>query len=363
MAPAPVNVADYERLAADRIAEGPLGYYAGGAGDERTLRENVAAYARHHLRPRVLVDVSDVSTATTVLGTEIAMPLIVAPVALQKMAHPDGECGLARGAAQAETIMTLSTIATAAPREVAHAAPGAPRWFQVYVFKDRGVTRAMIDEAIDCGYSALALPVAAPRAGRRERDFRTGFAVPDAVDMPAVTAAVGHTGGITVQEFFSVVDPSLTWKDLEQLVSDSPVPVLLKGVQTGEDARLAAGRGAAGIVVPTHGGRQLDTVAATIDLLPECVEAVDGRIEVLVDGGVRRGTDVLVALALGARAVLVGRPALWGLAARGEAGARHALQLLPPETRPGLGLPGAPDLGSLSGHHVRSQAPTSDADE
>ena len=351
----PVNVADYERLAADRLEQGPLGYYAGGACDERTLRDNVAAYARHALRPRVLVDVSDVSTATTVLGTEVSMPVIVAPVALQKLAHPDGECGMARAAAAAGTIMTLSTIATAAPREVAAAAPGAPRWFQVYMFKDRGVTRAMIEEAIDCGYSALALTVDAPRAGRRERDFRTDFAVPDNVDMPAVTAAVGHTGGITVQEFFSLVDPSLTWKDLEQLVADSPVPVLLKGVQTGEDARLAVEHGAAGIVVSNHGGRQLDTVAATIDLLPECVEAVAGRIEVLVDGGVRRGTDVLVALALGARAVLVGRPALWGLAVDGEAGARHVLEILRSEIELGQVLLGAPDPGAIARSHVSSQ--------
>jgi isopentenyl diphosphate isomerase/L-lactate dehydrogenase-like FMN-dependent dehydrogenase len=298
-----------------------------------------------------------------VLGTEISMPVIVAPVALQKMAHPDGECGMARAAAAAGTIMTLSTIATAAPREVAAAAPGAPRWFQVYVFKDRGVTRAMIDEALDCGYSALALTVDAPRAGRRERDFRTSFAVPNDVDMPAVTAAVGHTGGITVQEFFSLVDPSLSWKDLEQLVSDSPVPVLLKGVQTGEDAHLAAEHGAAGIVVSNHGGRQLDTVAATIDLLPECVEAVDGRIEVLVDGGIRRGTDVLVALALGARAVLVGRPTLWGLAAAGEDGARHVLEIFRAEIELGQVLLGAPRPSDLGRHHVTSQASASNADE
>jgi isopentenyl diphosphate isomerase/L-lactate dehydrogenase-like FMN-dependent dehydrogenase len=355
MTPGPVNVADYERLAAERLPEGPLGYYAGGAGDERTLRENVAAYSRHELRPRVLVDVSDVSTATTVLGTEIAMPVIVAPVALQKMAHPDGECGMARAAAGAGTIMTLSTIATSTPHEVAAAAPGSPRWFQVYVFKDRGVTRAMIDEAIDCGYSALALTVDAPRAGRRERDFRTGFAVPAGIDMPAVTAAVGGTEGITVQEFFSLVDPSLTWSDLEQLVADSPVPVLLKGVQTGEDARLAAEHGVAAIVVSNHGGRQLDTVAATIDLLPECVDAVEGRVEVLVDGGIRRGTDVLVALALGARAALVGRPALWGLAAGGEAGAAHVLEILRSEIELGQVLLGAPRPESVLSHHVRSQ--------
>jgi isopentenyl diphosphate isomerase/L-lactate dehydrogenase-like FMN-dependent dehydrogenase len=356
MTPTPVNVADYERLAADRLPEGPLGYYAGGAGDERTLRENVSAFARHRLRPRVMVDVSEVSTATTVLGTEIAMPVIVAPVALQKMAHPDGECGMARAAAAAGTIMTLSTIATAAPREVAQAAPGAPRWFQVYVLKDRGVTRAMIDEAINCGYRALALTVDAPRAGRRERDFRTGFAIPPGIDMPAVTAAVGASTGITPQGVFDLVDQSLTWKDLEQLVSDSPVPVLLKGVQTGEDARLAADHGAAGIVVSNHGGRQLDTVAATIDLLPECVEAVDGRIEVLVDGGIRRGTDVLVALALGARAVLVGRPALWGLTAGGEEGARHVLEILRSEIELGQVLLGAPDPGAITRAHISSQA-------
>jgi isopentenyl diphosphate isomerase/L-lactate dehydrogenase-like FMN-dependent dehydrogenase len=355
MSPRPVNVADYERLAAEQLEAGALGYYAGGAGDERTLRANVEAYARHALRPRVLVDVSEVSTATTVLGTEIAMPVIVAPVALQKMAHPEGECGMARAAAAAGTIMTLSTIATAAPREVAAAAPGAARWFQVYCFKDRGVTRAMIDEAMDCGYRALVLTVDAPRAGRRERDFRTGFAVPDDVDMPAVTAAVGHTGGITVQEFFSLVDPSLTWKDLERLASDSPVPVLLKGVQTGEDAALAVDHGAAGIVVSNHGGRQLDTVAATIDLLPECVEAVDGRIEVLVDGGIRRGTDVLVALALGAKAVLAGRPLLWGLAVGGEAGARDVLEILRSEIELGQVLLGTPVPDAITRSHVSSQ--------
>jgi isopentenyl diphosphate isomerase/L-lactate dehydrogenase-like FMN-dependent dehydrogenase len=259
--------------------------------------------------------------------------------------------------------MTLSTIATSTPREVSAAAPGAPRWFQVYVFKDRGVTRAMVDEAIDCGYTALALTVDAPRAGRRERDFRSGFAVPTDIDMPAVTAAVGHTGGITVQEFFSLVDPGLTWKDLERLVADSPVPVLLKGVQTAEDARMACEHGVAGIVVSNHGGRQLDTVEATIDLLPECVEAVDGRIEVLVDGGIRRGTDVLVALALGARAVLIGRPTLWGLAARGEAGARHVLEILRDEIELGLVLLGAPDLDAVNRAHVRVKTGEASADD
>ena len=193
----PVCVADYERLAEGILPSGPLGYYAGGAGDERTLRDNCDAWGRHRLMPRVLVDVSRASAVTTVLGTEISMPVIVAPVALQKMAHPDGESGMARAAAAAGTIMTLSTIATARPSEVAAEAPSAPRWFQVYVLEDRGVTRALVDEAVEHGYTGLVLTVDAPRAGRRERDLRTGFAVPEGIDMPAVSAALGESAGVT----------------------------------------------------------------------------------------------------------------------------------------------------------------------
>jgi isopentenyl diphosphate isomerase/L-lactate dehydrogenase-like FMN-dependent dehydrogenase len=348
----PVNVWDYERLAAEQLEGGPLGYFAGGAGDERTLRENVAAFARRRLRPRVLVDVSEVTAATTVLGTPISMPVIVAPVALQKMAHADGEAGMARAAAGAGTIMTLSTIATATPTEVAHAAPDAPRWFQVYCFKDREITRALVDEAVDSGFRALAVTVDAPVAGRRERDLRTGFAVPEGIDMPAVTAACGHTEGITPAGFFSLVDASLTWAAFEHVASHSSIPVLVKGVQTAEDAILAVEHGAAGVIVSNHGGRQLDGVAASIDILPEVVEAVAGRCEVLVDGGVRRGTDVLVALALGARAVLVGRAALWGLAARGEVGARHVLDLLRDEVELGLTLLGCPTPADVTRAHV-----------
>ena len=328
----PVNVADYERLACAALPEGPLGYYAGGAADERTLRENTAAWARRPLRPRVLVDVSEVSTATTVLGTPVAMPVLVAPTALQRMAHPDGEPGMARAAAAAGTIMTLSTLATSTPAEVAQAAAGAPCWYQLYVTKDRGVSRALADAAVDAGFTAIAVTVDAPVPGRRERDFRTGFRVPSDLDMPAITAALGHSGGVSVEDFFSVVDPSVTWRDLERFAADCPLPVLVKGIQTAEDAALACEHGAAGLVVSNHGGRQLDGVAATAEILPEVVDAVGGRIEVLVDGGIRRGTDVLVALALGARAVLVGRPMLWGLAAGGEAGARDVLALFQDET-------------------------------
>ncbi|HEU4975651.1 MAG TPA: alpha-hydroxy acid oxidase [Baekduia sp.] len=351
-AASPVNLRDLEALAAERIEAGALGYFAGGAGDERTLRDNEAAYARRRLRPRVLVDVSAVSTATTVLGTEIALPVLVAPVALQRLAHPDGEPAMARAAAAAGTIMCLSTLATATPREVAQAAPGAPRWFQVYVLKDRGVTRALVDEAVGCGYEALVVTVDAPRAGRRERDLRTGFSVPAGVDMPAVTAAAGGTAGITPQGFFELVDPALTWRGFEQLARECDIPVLVKGVHTAQDARLAVEHGAAGVVVSNHGGRQLDGVPATIDLLEEVVQEVAGDVEVLVDGGVRRGTDVLVALALGARAVLVGRPMLYGLGWDGEAGARWALQTLRDEVALGLTLLGAPTPADVTRAHA-----------
>ncbi len=348
----PCCVADYERLAAGALAAGPLGYFAGGAGDERTLRDNVAAFGRRRLRPRVLVDVSEVSAATTVLGTPVSMPLLVAPVALQKMAHPDGEAGMARAVAAAGTVMTVSTIATSTPAEVAAAAPDAPRWFQLYCFRDRGVTRQLVDQAVDSGFRALVVTVDAPRAGRRERDLRSGFAVPPGVDMPAVTAATGGGREITPQEFFGLVDASLTWDGFAHIARESTLPVLLKGVQTAADARLAVEHGAAGVIVSNHGGRQLDGVVASIDVLPEVVDAVDGRVEVLVDGGIRRGTDVLVALALGARAVLAGRAPLWGLVAAGEEGARDVLELLRSEIELGLMLLGCPSPDVVTRAHV-----------
>jgi len=339
-----VNLADVKREATARLAPGVLGYYAGGAGDERTLRDNVAAYARRRLLPRVLVDVSAVSTATTVLGTPVALPVLVAPTALQRLAHPDGEPAMARAAAAAGTIYTLSTLATTRPRDVV---TDGPRWFQLYVLEDRGITRALLDEALASGASAVVLTVDAPRAGKRERDARTGFRVPPHVDMPAIADVCPSPA-----EFFALVDESLTWRALEQLAADCPVPVLVKGVHAPADAVLAAEHGAAGVIVSNHGGRQLDGVPATIDLLGPVVDAVAGRVEVLVDGGVRRGTDVVTALALGARAVLVGRPALWGLTVAGEAGARHVLELLRAEVELALTLLGAPSPAAVTREHL-----------
>jgi isopentenyl diphosphate isomerase/L-lactate dehydrogenase-like FMN-dependent dehydrogenase len=329
----PLNVSDYERLAAERLDPGAHGYYAGGAGDELTLRDNVEAFRRWQLRPRMLVDVDTCTTATTVLGQKVSMPLLVAPVAFQRVAHPDGEVGMARAAKAAGTVMCLSTLATSTPAEVA--AVGGPRWFQLYVFRDEAITRNLIAQARDEGFTALVLTIDAPVRGNRERDARTAFAIPDDISI----AALG-TGGLTPKAVFEQISASVTWHDLERICAESGLPLLVKGVLTSEDAKLACEHGANGVVVSNHGGRQLDGVSATIDVLEEIVAAVDGRVEVLVDGGIRRGTDVVKALALGARAVLAGRAPLWGLAVDGEAGARRVLELLQAEILGALQLVG-----------------------
>jgi isopentenyl diphosphate isomerase/L-lactate dehydrogenase-like FMN-dependent dehydrogenase len=341
-----LNVWDYEAEAARRLEPGAHGYYAGGAGDERTLRDNVEAYSRWQLRPRVLVDVAGCTTATTVLGQELSMPLAVAPVAFQRVAHPDGEVGMARAAHAAGTAICLSTLSTSTPAEVA--ATGSSRWFQLYVFRDEGVTRELVAQARDNGFTALVLTVDTPVLGRRERDFRTGFTIPGHVKV----AALGG-GGMTPLEAFSLMSESVTWRDVERLAEAAQLPVMVKGVLTAEDARLACEHGAAAIVVSNHGGRQLDGVCATIDALPEVVDAVEGRVEVLVDGGIRRGADVVKALALGARAALAGRAALWGLAVDGEAGARRVLELLQAEILLALKLVGAASPADVSRGHVQ----------
>jgi isopentenyl diphosphate isomerase/L-lactate dehydrogenase-like FMN-dependent dehydrogenase len=353
----PCNVADYERIAEERLDAGAYGYFAGGSGDEWTLDQNLAAYRRWQLRPRALVDVSAATTATTVLGTELSMPLLVAPVAFQRMAHPDGEPGMARAAAAAGTAMVLSTLATATPADIAAAAPNLHRWFQLYIFRDRGVTRALVEQAEEAGFEALALTVDVPRLGRRERDLRTGFVIPAEVTVPSFAAAAGKAVGGTPADMFSLMDPGVTWDDLEELVSDCNLPVLVKGVMTAEDAALAVDHGAAGVVVSNHGGRQLDGALATLDALPEVADAVEGRIEVLVDGGIRRGADVFKALGLGARAVLAGRAPLWGLAARGEEGARQVLDLLREEIELAMVLTGAASPAEVTRAHVRAAPP------
>jgi isopentenyl diphosphate isomerase/L-lactate dehydrogenase-like FMN-dependent dehydrogenase len=348
-----VNVADFERVASEKLEAGVLGYFAGGAGDEETLRDNVAAWGRWRLRPRMLAGHAEWGTRSELLGAAISMPLLVAPVAYQRLVDPEGEVGMARAAAEAGTVMCLSTLATTRPSELAAAVPEGRRWFQLYCFKDEAVTRALMDEAVDSGFEAIVLTVDAPRGGNRERDRRTGFRIPEGLGVPSVQAALRSDRAVTIEETFALMDPALSWADVESFASECSVPVLVKGVQTAEDAALAVEHGAAGVVVSNHGGRQLDRVLATADVLPEAIDAVEGRAAVLVDGGVRRGIDVAIALALGADAVLVGRPALWGLAAGGAEGARRVLELLRAELELALVLCGCASPAELSRAHVQ----------
>ena len=337
---------EFERLAEERLDPAAFGYFAGGAGDEVTLRENVEAFGRLTLRPRVLADVSGVSTAATVLGHDVSMPIGVAPVAFQRLAHPEGEVATARAAARAGTIFSLSTVATAGPAEITEGV----RFFQLYVFKDRGFTRALVEQAVDAGFSAILLTADTPHLGRRERDHRTGFKVP-----AELVPSLAGQDLLTPEQTFASMADDLSWRDVEELASMSGLPVLVKGVLTTEDALLACESGAAGVVVSNHGGRQLDGVPATIEALPEVVEAVAGRVPVLMDGGIRRGTDVVKALALGAQAVLAGRPFVWGLAAGGEDGVFRVLELLRKELELALALLGCKSPAEVTPAHVRSR--------
>ena len=346
----PLNVADYERLAAEKLNAGAYGYFAGGAGDEWTLGENVAAFNRWVLRPRMLVDVGEISTAATVLGGDLSMPVVVAPTAFQRLANPDGELATARGAAAAGTAFCLSTLASYSPAEIAEGASSGHNWLQLYWSPDRGFTSALVEAAEAAGFSAILLTVDLPLAGRRERDLRAAFELPSDLPLPNLSQHLG--GGNFHLALGEVVDPTITWRDLEWLASLTDLPIVIKGILTAEDAELACEHGVAGVVVSNHGGRQLDGVAATLDALPEVVEASAERITVLLDGGVRRGTDVLKALALGAGAVLVGRAPLWGLAVEGEEGVRKVLELLREEVALGLALLGCPKPADVTRAHV-----------
>lgn len=347
-----LSVADYERLAEERLEPGPWAYLSGGSGDEWTLSENRAAFGRWTFRPRVLCDVSEISTATSVLGTPLALPVVVAPVAYQQLYHPDGECATARAAAAAGAGMAVSTFSTRSHEEIAAAAPALVQWCQLYVFQDRGVTREHLAGAAEAGCSAVVLTVDAPRLARRERDLRVAFEIPSDLPLPYARAAIG-TAAHNPADQFALLDASLSWRDLEWIASEARLPVVLKGLVTAEDAEIAVEHGAAAVVVSNHGGRQLDGVSATLDALPQVVEAVAGRAEVYLDGGIRRGADIAKALALGARAVLSGRAPVFGLAAAGEDGVRHVLELLRDELALALCLLGCTTPQELTPAHVQ----------
>jgi 4-hydroxymandelate oxidase len=348
----PVNVLEFEALARARMEPSAYDYFAGGAGDELTLAENRAAFNRVRFVPRMLVDVTQVDPSTTLLGQRLAFPVMLAPTALNRLGHPDGELAAARAAGAAGIGMVLSTTASVTIEELADAASG-PLWFQLYVYKDREITRTLIARAEARGYRAIVLTIDMPRMGRRERDVRSHFALPDHIRMRNLEQSGRPDAGAwsatsSFAEYWrALLDPSLTWDAIGWLRSMTKLPILVKGVLSPDDAERAIGAGVDGIVVSNHGGRQLDGTIATIDALPRVVERAAWRVPLLVDGGVRRGTDVLKALALGARAVLIGRPYLWGLAAAGEAGVRQVLQILRDELELAMALAGCPSIEAI----------------
>ena len=327
-----VVVEDYEPVARERLSADVYDYYAGGAGDEWTLAENRRAFERLVIRPRMLARASPPDPSTEVLGTAISSPVMVAPWAYQRMAHPDGELATARAAARAGTVMVVSSATHAYLEDVA-AASDAPKWWQLYLYTDRGYSGEMIRRVVSAGYAAICFTVDLPVLGLRDRDVRNAF--------------VPHTPGDDLE-----YDPSISWDDIAWVRERAPLPLLLKGIMTAEDARRALEAGVDGIVVSNHGARQLDSVAAPITVLPEIVDAVQGRIPVLVDGGFRRGPDVFKAIACGASAVMVGRPTCWGLAVNGEDGVVDVLRIVREELENVMALAGTKTISDITSAHV-----------
>jgi 4-hydroxymandelate oxidase len=342
---------DFEELAKEKLEPGAYAYYAGGAGDEITLRENVDAFARRRLRPRVLVDVSSLDPTTTFLGTDVPMPVALAPNADHSLAHPEGEVATARAASKSGALMCLSTFSARSLQDVAAVAEN-PLWFQLYAHKDKALTKDLVQRAVAEGYRAIVLTVDLPVIGYRERELRHPIEF-NTTQALGNFAGLVDTKGKSLQSFLEgIVNDALTWEDLEWLADMAGVPVALKGVLTGEDADLACEHGAAAVIVSNHGGRQLDKAPATIDVLEEVVQAVGDRAEVYLDGGVRRGTDVVTALALGARGVFFGRPYLFALAAMGEGGVELALDMMRAEVLNAMALLGARNVSEITRSHV-----------
>ena len=354
-----VTIDDWEALAKTRLSAMAYDYYRSGADEEHSLRRNREAYAQYELWYRTLVDVSAPDITTTVLGADLATPILVAPTAYHRLANPVGECATARAAAATGTLYCASTLATTLLEDVAAAAPEAPKWFQPYVHKDRDFTASLIERAKKAGYLAIAVTVDTPVLGRRCADVRNGFALPDGLHMsnlvPILPPDLGEGAGSELARFVaSRHDARFVWPDLEWIAKlAAPLPVVVKGIARPDDALRALDHGARAIWVSNHGGRQLDYAPATIDVLREVVRAVGDRAEVYVDGGIRSGTQALIALGLGARAVFVGRPVLWGLAADGEAGVAAVLALLTKELVRAMQLAGCASIADARADLVR----------
>lgn len=344
----PINIFDYETLAMERLDIPAWDFYTGGSEDEVTMRANRDAFERIRLRPRALVDVSTCDLHTSALGDRINMPVLIAPVAGQGIAHPDGECATARAAGEVGTLMIVSTESTLSLENVARAASG-PLWFQLYIYT-YDEARQLIKRAEKAGYEAIVLTVDSPRLGRRERDLRNDFRT---YNIRAFEGAFKGNANHLVdrsdgEDSGPYIGDTLTWEVISWLRSETKLPLILKGIITAEDAELALEHKVDGIIVSNHGGRQLDGTIASIDALPEVLTAVAGRCEVYLDGGIRRGTDILKALSLGARAVLIGRPVIWGLAAAGQKGVRDVLEILRDELELAMVLAGCPTIESIT---------------
>jgi isopentenyl diphosphate isomerase/L-lactate dehydrogenase-like FMN-dependent dehydrogenase len=353
----PINIGDFEVIARARMEPSAFDYYAGGANDERTVADNLRAFERWVIRPRMLAGVREADTSTTVLGLPLNLPVALAPTAFNRLGHPDGELAAARAAGAAGTLMCSSTIASSSLEEIAAAAAG-PLWFQLYVYRDRDVTRDLVRRAEAAGYTALVLTVDTPRLGRRERDVRNRFTLPADISIRnleryGTPEALRWTAASNFTEYVhKLLDDSLTWESVDWLRTITALPIVIKGILTAEDAELCVQHGVSAIVVSNHGGRQLDGAIATMDALPEVVRQVAGRVPVLLDSGVRRGTDVFKALAVGASAVLIGRAYLWGLASDGEAGVRKVLEMFRSELELAMALAGCASVRAITPAHV-----------
>ena len=352
----PVCLTDFEPLAKSKMATMGWEYMSAGAADELTLKWNIESYRRIRLNPRVLVDVSHLDTRVTLFGQEHAFPILLAPAASQKLAHPDGELATARGASAAGITMVLSSFSNTSLEDV-FAAAKTPLWFQLYTHRDREFTRELVQRAENAGYRALCLTVDFPISGARNREARAHVKLPPLPNLKGLKESKGTGLLPTGLDIYSpVLDPTLTWKTIEWIRSFTKLPVLVKGVLNPDDAELAVKAGVSGIIVSNHGGRNLDTVPATIDALPFVAEKVAGRVPILVDGGIRRGTDVLKAVALGANAVLIGRPYVWGLGAEGETGVTKVVNILRREFEMAMALTGRTNIASIDRSVIWTQA-------
>jgi 4-hydroxymandelate oxidase len=354
----PINLADFEQRARALLPKPHFDFFNGGAADEITLRENRRAFDDIDLRFRVLTGVEHRDLSVTLFGKRTSMPVLIAPTGFHKLAYLDGEIATAQGASDADVIMVVSTMANVTLEEVRAAAAG-PMWFQLYVYRDRGVTRSLVQRAEAVGYDAIQVTVDLPVLGRREADVRNGFGLPGDLRLANLAGAgLGELGAVAGDSGVAaytarMLDPSLTWKDVAWLKGLTRLPLLVKGLVRGDDAVRAIDSGADGVVVSNHGGRQLDTSPATIRALPEVADAIGGRGVIILDGGVRRGTDVVKALALGAHAVMLGRPPLWGLAVAGRDGVRQVMEIVRYEFDAALALCGCKSAANVPRDIVR----------